>query len=63
LKGEPVDALSIQARSRTLEQFVGVHLLIYDLDDQRGAMLPDGQGRKPRGDAAALAALLHDAIP
>jgi hypothetical protein len=63
LKGEPVDALSIQARNRALGQFVGVHLLIHDLDDQRGVMLPDGQGRKPRGDAASLAALLHDAIP
>jgi hypothetical protein len=63
LQGEPVDALSIQVRSRSLGQFVGVHLLIYDLNDQRGAMLPDSQGRKPRGDAAALAALLHDAFP
>ena len=60
LQGELVDALSVQARSSELGGYVGVHLLIYDLDDQRGAMLADAQGRKPRGDTKALAALLHD---
>jgi hypothetical protein len=60
LQGELVDALSVQARSKELGGYVGVHLLIYDLDDQRGAMLADAQGRKPRGDAKALAALMHD---
>ena len=60
LHGELVDALSVQARSSELGGYVGVHLLIYDLDDQRGAMLADAQGRKPRGDTKALAALLHD---
>lgn len=59
--GEPVEALSIQARSAELGGFVGVHLLVYDLDDQRGALLADGLGRKPRGDTEDLAQLLHDA--
>jgi hypothetical protein len=31
---------------------------VHDLDDQRGALKPDAQGRKPRGDAAALRRLL-----
>ena len=60
LQGELVDALSVQARSVALQGYVGIHLLVYDLDDQRGAMLADAQGRKPRGDIRALAALLHD---
>ena len=63
LQGEPVDALSIQSRSEALGSFVGVHLLVYDLDDMRGAMVADAQGRKPRGDTQALGALLHDAQP
>jgi hypothetical protein len=33
-----------------------VHLRIYDLDDLRGALLPDAQGRSPRGDLTALSA-------
>lgn len=60
LQGDMVEALSVQARSTALGSFVGVHLLVYDLDDQRGAMLADAQGRKPRGDTRAVAALLHD---
>jgi hypothetical protein len=34
------------------------HLLVHDRDALRGALKPDGQGRKPRGDAAAVRALL-----
>lgn len=37
---------------------VGIHLLIHDLDDLRGALRPDGQGRTPRGDVVAVRALL-----
>ena len=62
-RGEIVDALSLQARSVDLGVHVGVHLLIYDLDDLRGALRPDAKGRKPRGDLAALRKLLHDAGP
>lgn len=60
LQGVLVEALSVQAQSKVLGSFVGIHLLIYDLDDQRGALLADAQGRKPRGDTRALATLLHD---
>ena len=47
--GEPVDALSISSMSRELGEPVGVHLLVYDHDDLRGAMRPDSKGRTPRG--------------
>jgi hypothetical protein len=32
--------------------------MLYDLDDVRGALKSDAQGRKPRGDAAAVRRLL-----
>lgn len=57
-RGEMVDVLSIHAPCPALQEEVGVHLLIYDADHVRGALKPDGQGRKPRGDAAAVRALL-----
>jgi hypothetical protein len=37
---------------------VGVHLMMYDHDDLRGALKPDARGRTPRGDLAAVRALL-----
>lgn len=52
--GEQVEALSVHTSSRTLGEEVGVHLLVYDLDDLRGALKPDSQGRAPRGNLAAL---------
>ena len=57
-RGEPVLALSGRERSEALGQFVQVHLIVYDRDDVRGALKPDAQGRKPRGDAKALRALM-----
>jgi hypothetical protein len=59
-QGEPVDALSVQVRSPALGAHIGVHLMVYDFDDLRGALKPDAQGRRPRGDIAALVKLLHD---
>jgi hypothetical protein len=56
--GEPVDALSVHALCPELREEVGVHLLIYDLDDLRGALKPDAKGRTPRGDLQALQRLL-----
>jgi hypothetical protein len=38
---------------------VGVHLIIYDHDDVRGALRPDSQGLTLRGDLAALDRLLE----
>jgi hypothetical protein len=58
-KGEPVDALSLRVRCEPLAQWVLVHLMVYDLDDVRGALKPDAQGRRPRGDAQALSTMLE----
>jgi hypothetical protein len=60
LQGETVDALSIHALCEPLGEHVGVHLLINDWDDLRGAMQPDARGRSPRGNLAALRELLED---
>ena len=57
--GEQVEALSIHAMSRVLGEEIGVHLLVYDLDDLRGALKPDSQGRTPRGDLRALRRLME----
>ncbi|MDD2712824.1 MAG: hypothetical protein PHU77_07870 [Simplicispira sp.] len=59
LHGQPVEALTVGSPSAALGVVVGVHLLIYDLDDLRGALRPDGQGRTPRGDLAAVRQLLQ----
>lgn len=52
--GEPVSVLTLRERCAALDQWVLVHLMVHDLDDLRGALKADRQGRKPRGDAAAL---------
>lgn len=56
--GDSVEALSLSSMSAELGEPVGVHLLIYDHDDFRGALKPDSKGRPPRGDLAAVRALL-----
>jgi hypothetical protein len=56
--GESVDALSIRSVCKPLHETVGVHLMIYDHDDLRGALRPDARGRAPRGDMVAVARLL-----
>ena len=56
--GESVEALSVHALCPELSEEVGVHLLIYDRDDLRGALRPDAKGRTPRGDTASVRALL-----
>lgn len=61
--GEPVEALSVHLMCATLGTYVGLHLLVHDLDDLRGALKPDTQGRRPRGTAVALRRLLHDCTP
>jgi hypothetical protein len=56
--GEPVEALSLSSRCPELGETVGVHLMIHDHDDLRGALRPDAKGRSPRGDLAAVRALV-----
>jgi len=58
IDGGIVEALSIHAPCKALNTDIGVHLMIYDYADLRGALKPDSEGRKPRGDLAALAKLL-----
>ncbi len=58
-RGEPVEMLSLSSHSPELGEAIGVHLLIYDLDDLRGALRPDARGRAPRGDAQAVQRLLE----
>ncbi len=58
--GEPVQALSLSSVSRELGEPIGVHLMIYDHDDVRGALRRDAKGRSPRGDLAAVRALLDN---
>lgn len=58
--GESVEALSVHSLSRELGEDVGVHLLVYDHDDLRGALRPDAKGRTPRGNLAAVRALVEE---
>ncbi len=59
-KGALVNALSIHSLCQPLGEMVGVHLLIHDFDELRGALKPDSQGRSPRGDMHALQTLLAE---
>lgn len=59
--GEPVEALSLSSLSPELGEPIGIHLMIYDHDDVRGALKPDAKGRTPRGDLAAVRSLLEAA--
>lgn len=62
--GGSVEALSLSSMCPELGEPVGVHLLVHDHDDLRGALKPDAKGRSPRGDLAAVRALVeagHDA--
>ena len=59
--GETVDALSIHSRCPVLNEDIGVHLMVYDYDDLRGALLPDSRGRPMRGDIAGLRQLVDNA--
>ncbi len=56
--GASVEALSLSSVCQPLNETVGVHLMIYDHDDLRGALRPDTSGRAPRGDLAAVRRLL-----
>lgn len=61
--GETVEALSISSMSPDLGEHIGVHLLVHDHDDLRGALRPDARGRTPRGDIGAVRALLDNPQP
>jgi hypothetical protein len=61
-KGESVDVLSLSVPCTDLDEDIGIHLVVYDLDDLKGALRPDSQGRKPRGDEAAVAHLVAASV-
>jgi hypothetical protein len=56
---EPLNVLTVSSISRALGEPVTVHLMLHDLDDQRGALKPDARGRNWRGDLTALRRLLE----
>jgi hypothetical protein len=57
--GDLVNTLSIHARCAELNEEIGVHLMVYDYDDIRGALRADAQGKSPRGDRDAVKRLLE----
>lgn len=59
IDGKAVDALSVSSLCVDLNEMVGVHFLVHDLDDLRGALRPDAQGRTPRGDAQSVRQLIE----
>ena len=60
--GDSVEALSLSSISRELGEPIGVHLMIYDHDDVRGALKRDAKGRAPRGDIAAVRVLVENGV-
>ena len=62
--GEPPrSVLTIGVPCAALGETVTMHLWVRDLDEQRGALKPDANGRSWRGDAAALRRLLAADAP
>jgi hypothetical protein len=59
--GEPVNWLSVAEHCPELGETVTLHLAVRDLDDLRGALKRDAQGRSWRGDASALHRRLDEA--
>ncbi len=59
-QGEAVDALSLHSVCPELEEDIGIHLMIYDHDDVRGALKRDEKGRSVRGDLSTLNKLIED---
>lgn len=58
--GMQVDALSFSSHCAELGESIGVHLMIHDHDDLRGALKPGRQGQPLRGDRRALAHRLQE---
>ena len=62
-RGEPTTLLSLADDCTELGERVTLHLAVRDLDDLRGALKPDSQGRSWRGDVTALRRLLGEDAP
>jgi hypothetical protein len=61
-RGETVDALSIHSHCTELNEDIGVHLVVYDYDDLRGALMPDSRGKPMRGDIDGLQRLVDNTV-
>jgi hypothetical protein len=57
--GSDVEALSLSSLCGALDTHIGVHFVVYDHDDLRGALKPDAKGRPPRGDITAVQRLIN----
>jgi len=57
--GEPTAVLSFSLPCPELDDQVTIHLAVRDLDELRGALKPDAQGRTQRGNEAALRRMLE----
>jgi len=57
-RGDVAESLTLRVRCEALRSWVMLHLVLHDLDDLRGALRPDGQGRRPSGDTVAVRSLL-----
>lgn len=63
---EPLDrgrhslTLVIDEQNARLDDWMTIHLNVFDLDDLRGALKPDARGQTWRGDAAALQKRLEE---
>jgi hypothetical protein len=57
-QGAMVDALSVHIYCAEIGEHLGLHLLVHDLGDLRGALAPDRRGRRTMGDVVALELLL-----
>lgn len=59
---EATPVLTVAGRTPAWREPITIHLSIRDLDDQRGALIPDSRGRTWRGDLQALRTLIgsHD---
>ena len=62
-RGDLINVLSVQDTSSALDQEIGVHLMIHDYDDVRGALKVDVKGRASMGNVAALSRLMQEVTP
>jgi hypothetical protein len=56
---EPQQVLTVSSHCGELDERVTLHLTVRDLDELRGALKPDAQGRTLRGDLKAVQRLLQ----
>lgn len=61
MRGDAVDTLSVHDFCPGLNEMVGVHLLVYDHDDLRGALRLDAKGRTHRGDLSGVRRMVQNA--